>query len=256
MDEMAVKPPLVVAENVVGLISVSNGSQYCKLHNALVVRGYRVGAVVVDAANWVPQSRKRVFVIAVDNRIPATEFESDRHAWWHTPNIIKVANGLKSWVWWDVPRPPAREVKLNDVIDYNANLDNDDKLNYLLSLIPGNHKKRLMDAPVDGMCVFPGYRRIRNGRQVLELRFDGLAGCLRTPEGGSSRQIFVIKEDGVIKTRLLTIKEASALMGVGRGYRIPGSYNEAYKAMGDAVAVPVVRYLAEMLLYPIAELSN
>ena len=89
---------------------------------------------------------------------------------------------------------------------------------------------------------------------MLELRFDGVAGCLRTPEGGSSRQFLVIKENGSFKTRLITIKEAAALMGVRESYKIPGTYNDGYKAMGDAVAVPVSHYLGKNLLSPLAGL--
>lgn len=112
----------------------------------------------------------------------------------------------------------------------------------------------MTNAARSGRAVFPGYKRIRNGKQVLELRFDGIAGCLRTPEGGSSRQFLVIKENGSFKTRLLTIKEAAALMGAPKNYKLPGTYNDGYKAMGDAVAVPVSRYLAKNLLAPLVEL--
>ena len=43
------------------------------------------------------------------------------------------------------------------------------------------------------------YRRTRpdeNGikRQRAEVRFDDVAGCLRTPAGGSSRQIILVVE--------------------------------------------------------------
>jgi DNA (cytosine-5)-methyltransferase 1 len=95
---------------------------------------------------------------------------------------------------------------------------------------------------------------VENGvkRQRLELRFDGVAGCLRTPAGGSSRQVLVIVEGGAVKTRLLGAREAARLMGAPENFKLPGSYNAAYKAMGDAVAVPVARWLAEHLLAPLA----
>jgi DNA (cytosine-5)-methyltransferase 1 len=105
-----------------------------------------------------------------------------------------------------------------------------------------------------GTRGFPGYKRMRGGEQVLELRFDGVAGCLRTPEGGSSRQFLIIKNKRSTKTRMLTIRETASLMGVRKSYKIPGTYNDGYKAMGDAVAVPVVRYLAQKLLFPITKL--
>lgn len=101
--------------------------------------------------------------------------------------------------------------------------------------------------------VAPGYKRTRAGKQVLELRFDNVAGCLRTPSGGSSRQILVIRKNGELRSRLLTVKETARLMGAPEEYKIPGSYNDGYKAMGDAVAFPVARWLAEKLLLPLAD---
>lgn len=42
-------------------------------------------------------------------------------------------------------------------------------------------------------------------------------------------------------------------MGAPDTYQIPFSYNETYKAMGDAVALPVVRYLSNNLLKSLAD---
>lgn len=254
MDELPKKPPLAVAENVVGLVSVAEGEHYRRLHNALVERGYKVGAVILDASHWVPQSRKRVFVIAVDTRIPTDKFEIDRPIWCHPPSIVRAAHGLENWVWWNIPKPKARKIKLDDVIDFNAPCDGPEKRERLLSLVPENHREKLLVTTRVRKSVFPGYKRIRYGRQVLELRFDGVAGCLRTPKGGSSRQFLVIKDEGTFRTRLLTVGETAALMGAPKTYMIPGTYNDGYKAMGDAVAVPVSHYLAEALLFPLAEL--
>ncbi len=100
----------------------------------------------------------------------------------------------------------------------------------------------------------------------MEIRFDGIAGCLRTPEGGSSCQFLVLRTpEGKLKTRLLTVRETARLMGAPDSYRlpgtndsfqIPGTYHDGYKAMGDAVAVPVARFLAAKLLAPMAENLN
>lgn len=254
MDELRNRPPLVVAENVVGLVSAAKGEHYRKIHNALVSRGYKVGSVLIDASHWVPQSRKRVFIIAVDAGIPTRQFETDHPAWCHPTAIVRAAEGLKGWVWWNPPKPPARNVKLDDVIEFSAPCDEPDKQQRLLDMVPEKHHEKLTIASIKGQKIFPGYKRIRQGRQVLELRFDGVAGCLRTPEGGSSRQFIVIKDNDSLKTRLITVKEAAALMGAPGNYKLPGSYNDGYKAMGDAVAVPVSRYLAEHLLSPLAQL--
>jgi len=42
-------------------------------------------------------------------------------------------------------------------------------------------------------------------------------------------------------------------MGAPDSFAIPGGYNEGYKAMGDAVAVPVAEYLGQRLLLALAE---
>ena len=96
------------------------------------------------------------------------------------------------------------------------------------------------------------YKRVRNGVQRAEVRFDGVAGCLRTPEGGSSRQIVLALEGRKARSRLLSPREAARLMGVPDRCWLPPKYNDAYRAMGDGVAVPVARWLSEQLLVPLA----
>ncbi len=49
------------------------------------------------------------------------------------------------------------------------------------------------------------------------------------------------------------MREAARLMGAPDSYKIPGSYNDGYTAMGDAVAMPVARYLAQHLLAPLGK---
>ncbi len=252
MDEMQKRPPLVVAENVVGLVSVDEGNNYMLLHNALRDRGYKVGAVLIDAVHWVPQSRKRIFVIAVLRDIDTSAFEAYMPEWCHPPVIQRVSSRVKEWCWWSLPIPNANRVQLMSIIDMDAPCDPPEKRDYLLSLIPTKHLESLLVSKPPS--VFTAYRRTRKGSQVLEVRFDGVAGCLRTPEGGSSRQIVIIRTEHGIHTRLLTARETALLMGLAPQYVLPGSYNDVYKAMGDAVVVPVVKYLSENLLYPCARM--
>ncbi|MBV5270142.1 MAG: DNA cytosine methyltransferase [Afipia sp.] len=90
-------------------------------------------------------------------------------------------------------------------------------------------------------------------RQRAEVRFDNVAGCLRTPAGGSSRQTILIVESESVRSRLLSPREAARLMGLDDSYVLPARYNDAYHVAGDGVCVPVVRYLAENILEPIIE---
>src|SRR5262249_49521835 len=119
---------------------------------------------------------------------------------------------------------------------------------HVLSLMTDRHRRKLEAA--DPGAVGTVYRRTRNCRQRAEVRFDGVAGCLRTPAGGSSRQTGILAWNGRFRTRLLTTREAARLMGVPDDYPLPDRYNEAYHLFGDGVAVPVVRYLADHVLLP------
>jgi DNA (cytosine-5)-methyltransferase 1 len=249
IDEMKDPPPLLVAENVTGLVSVDGGSHYRILHEALRSRDYMVGAVVLDAVRWVPQSRPRVFVIAVKMGTPIpAELIASAPTWMHTSAVVKAAEGLENWVWWNMPMPPKRRQDLSDIIEWDAECDDPEATQRNLSLIPDHHREKLHR---NSVVAAPGYKRTRAKRQVLELRFDGVAGCLRTPKGGSSRQFLVLKRDGNLATRLLTVRETARLMGAPESFKLPGTYNDGYKAMGDAVAVPVARYLAQHLLHPL-----
>ena len=119
-----------------------------------------------------------------------------------------------------------------------------------MRLIPERHQAKLNEHDT---VYATGYRRTRHGEQQLELRFDGIAGCLRTPEGGSSRQYLVVKRNDEIHARLLTVREAARLMGAPDRFILPGSYNNGYKAMGDAVAMPVAQFIGENFLAKLVE---
>lgn len=252
IDEMPKRPPVLVAENVAGLLSIDGGSHYRILHNALTARGYSVGAMLIDASHWVPQSRLRVFVVAVDASAPIpSELVGAGPNWLHGGGVQKAAEGLDHFVWWSMPEPPQREHGLSDIVEWDAPFASEEADARNIALIPPRHHEILEGLPKSCKFVAPGYKRTRGGKQVLELRFDDTAGCLRTPRGGSSRQVIVIRKNGRIRSRLLTVREAARLMGAPDTYKIPGSYNDGYKAMGDGVAIPVAKWLAKHLLAPL-----
>ncbi len=95
------------------------------------------------------------------------------------------------------------------------------------------------------------FRRVRAGGQRAEVRFDGVAGCLRTPGGGSSRQALIVTEGGEAHGRLISPREAARLMGLPETYVLPTSANAALHVVGDGVALPVVRWLARTVLEPL-----
>ena len=247
LDEMPRTPRILVIENVVGLLSAGSGDNYKKLHMALIDRGYKCGAIILNASLFLPQSRPRVFIIAVQYGYDLPkEIVGEGPCWLHNKRAAELGKQMPGWIWWHTEKPPKRTTSLKDIIEFNILYDKDN----VLRLIPEKHRIAL--AKKSEMYA-TGYRRTRNGRQQLELRFDGIAGCLRTPEGGSSRQFLVVKQNNEVHARLLTVREAARLMGAPDSFILPGTYNDGYKAMGDAVALPVVRFLGERFLKKIAE---
>jgi DNA (cytosine-5)-methyltransferase 1 len=100
------------------------------------------------------------------------------------------------------------------------------------------------------------YKRTRIDRegvraQRAEVRFDDVAGCLRTPNGGSSRQTIMTIEGDRVRSRLLSPRETARLMGLPDTYLLPSNYNDAYHLTGDGVVVPVVRHLSHHLIEPL-----
>ncbi|MBJ6359723.1 DNA cytosine methyltransferase [Paenibacillus sp. GCM10012307] len=247
LQEMPERPALLLIENVTGLLSTNSGANYIKLHHALSELGYRSGAILLDASLFVPQSRPRVFVIAVKQgiSIPPELCDSGPN-WLHNKAAAGLGRTLPDWIWWRTDKPSKRKQNLVDVIDFNLPYDKDD----VLRLIPAHHQAKLDEF---NEIIATGYRRIRHAKQCLELRFDGVAGCLRTPEGGSSKQFLIVKKDGEIHARLLSPREAARLMGAPDSYILPGTNNDGYKAMGDAVALPVASFVGESFLIKLAE---
>ena len=236
----------MVVENVSGLLSSSEGENYKKLHMALVDRGYDCGAILVDACHFVPQSRPRVFVIAVERGYPLPgEMLGEGPCELHNRRAILLGETLPHWIWWRAKMPCPRLSRIEDFIETDAPFDK----NEALQLIPEKHRLFLDENEV---VYATGFRRTRDGKQQLELRFDGIAGCLRTPEGGSSKQFLIVKKDGKIGARLLTVRETARLMGAPDSFSLPGSQNDGYRAMGDAVALPVARFIGEKFLVKIA----
>jgi len=253
-------PRLIVLENVCGTLTSHEGKDFSTICGGFEQAGYAVGAVVIDAALFVPQSRPRLFVIGVrkDVEIPAHLMSSTPVAPWHTGTLKTAHEKLsaktkKEWVWWNLPTPPRRQVNLADLLeDYPANarwFSAEETRNLLAMMSPLNQAK-VTEAKRQGRRIVGGvYKRTRpdeSGGKVqrAEVRFDDISGCLRTPAGGSSRQVIVIVDGESVRARLISSRETARLMGLPDDYALPENYNEAYHLTGDGVVVPVVRHLA------------
>jgi DNA (cytosine-5)-methyltransferase 1 len=257
-------PSVIVLENVCGALTSHDGKDFAAIGAALADGGYHFGAVVMDAVRFVPQSRPRLFVVAVrkDKAIPEALTWAEPDPLWHPTHLVgaymKLPTRLKrDWIWWRIPAPPARNASFGDIVDdlpTGVEWHTPAETRRLLSLMsPINLEKVERAKKMRRRIVGGVYKRTRvdeEGKraQRAEIRFDDVAGCLRTPVGGSSRQSILIVEGNKVRSRLLAPREAARLMGLPESYKLPEKYNEAYHLIGDGVVVPVVRFLAANIL--------
>ncbi|RJO69518.1 MAG: DNA (cytosine-5-)-methyltransferase [Myxococcales bacterium] len=258
-------PKLLAIENVVGLLY---GESFTGLCEALASLGYRFGAVVIDAKHFVPQSRPRVFIVAIDQDLDVSDFRLGappvKASLWHPPTLVKTVKNfdldLKArWIWWNLPKPMKNGVSLAKIITdpdaHDPSWFSNEEVARLLGLMNDLHRKRVESAKAKNgtLSVLTVYKRMRRGEQRAEVRDDNISGCLRVPGGGSSRQTVIIVRHGKVKARLMSRRELARLMGAPDSFWLPTHYNNTYRAMGDAVAVPAVRWLADRLLTPLAQ---
>ncbi|MCX7357773.1 MAG: DNA cytosine methyltransferase [Alphaproteobacteria bacterium] len=255
-------PDVLALENVSGLLSSHGGADFAALIHALDDLGYRAGALEIDAALFTPQSRPRLFIIAARNP-PAHLVASGPSEPFHSQSLRNVIARLpdalrKRYVWWRLDAPAKRNTRLADMLDEHSDTWNsEEQTAKLVSQMSALQRARLDALQESGRReVGADFRRIRieHGERVqrAEARFDGLAGCLRTPTGGSSRQLLLFVEGKQLRSRLISPREAARLMGVPEHYPLPSGQTAALHLVGDAVCVPVVRWLSQHLLAPLA----
>ena len=259
-------PKTIVLENVCGALTSHGGKDFAALCAALSDGGYRFGALVIDAAPFLPQSRPRLFIVAVrgDTPVPEALVGQGGDAPFHTRALTTAQGHLpkalkQNWLWWRLPAPPLRNASLLDVIEgapRDVSWHSVAETKALFAMMSEINLARIDEAKrAGGRTVGTLYRRTRyvggEKMQRAEARFDDLAGCLRTPAGGSSRQFVVLIDNGKVRSRLMSARETARLMGLPDDYVLPDNYNEAYHLTGDGVVAPVVRHIAAHLLEPL-----
>jgi DNA (cytosine-5)-methyltransferase 1 len=256
-------PKIVMLENVTGWLTSNHGRDFRITIQELNRLGYACDVFSIDAVHFLPQSRPRLFVIGVKT----SSINRDITIFSRRSSSLKIQALEKAininfdldWNFLDVPALPDRvKVDLSHVVE--ALTDNDSRWwsenevkRHLEMMSPINlaHLNGLQDVPEYTYCSM--YRRIRGGQQRAEIRKDGLAGCLRTARGGSSRQMLVRVGQRSVKMRLMTPREYARLQGVPDDYPLPRKVNQALTGFGDAVCVPVITWIAENILNPLVK---
>lgn len=260
-------PKLIALENVCGTLTSHGGRDFEAICQTFADAGYRYGALVINAELFLPQSRPRLFVIGVHADVeldPALVAPGPLEPF-HSRGLQSAVERLpadlqRSMVWWNVPMPNRRNSTFASMIEENptsVSWHTPAETRQLLAMMSPINVAKVNAAKRAGHRVVGGvYKRTRideNGIKVqrAEVRFDDISGCLRTPAGGSSRQVIVVIDGDTIRSRLISARETARLMGLPDDYKLPRNYNEAYHLTGDGVAVPVVRHIAHHILEPL-----
>src|SRR6266487_469612 len=256
------RPRFVLLENVTGFLTSRSGADFRAALQELNRLGYTVDTFIIDAVQFVPQSRSRLFVIAeLQSKKEASSIEEKRrkNAEFFESEIRPHAlaefifdNPGINWRLRDLPPLPKSRRRLTSILE-NLPDDapewwNEKRAAYLLNQMSQRHRiiaDRMINSA--GWHFGTVFRRVREGGSMAELRVDGIAGCLRTPRGGSGRQILVKAGVGEFHARLLTPRECARLMGAD-DFKISASLNQALFGFGDAVCVPVIEWIAKHYL--------
>ena len=115
-------PTIIALENVCGTITSHGGDDFKALCQAMSAVGYHYGALVVDAALFVPQSRPRLILVAVREgaHVPGRLSTHAPSAPFHPAALRSAVDQLpdelkQGWIWWSLSAPPPRNLGLEVV---------------------------------------------------------------------------------------------------------------------------------------------
>lgn len=243
------RPPAILLENVVGLLSSGGGQDLRSIIASLCKFGYAADLLIVDAVHFVPQSRPRLFVIgsliARPTQLSDLPFHEARPR--QVVEFIQKHPDLK-WSHLPLPPLPPKQRNLADLVerlnDTAPEWWSADRRAHLFNQMSLAHRKVLRHLTESKRLVFATvYKRVRPAGCRAELRADGVAGCLRTPRGGSSKQFIIQTGRGAWRVRNMTAREYARLQGVPDSFKITVPYNQALFGFGDAVCVPAVEWI-------------
>lgn len=265
-------PRLIALENVCGTLTSHGGKDFEAICQTFADAGYRCGALVINAALFLPQSRPRLFVVGVhaDVNVDPALLAPGPIEPFHTRGLQSAVERLpaalrETMLWWNMPTPNRRNSTFASMIEENptsVSWHTPAETQQLLGMMSPINLAKVNAAKRAGRRMVGGvYKRTRLNEkgvkvQRAEIRFDDMSGCLRTPAGGSSRQVIVVIDGAKVRSRLISARETARLMGLQDDYKLPRNYNEAYHLTGDGVAVPVVRHLAHHILEPLLGMAE
>lgn len=220
------KPKAFVLENVKNLVSHDQGNTFRVIQKVLVEDlGYKISFKVIDAANFVPQHRERIFIVGYKDDEIDFNWEAVK------PNSKKVVNKVREILQENLPAPA------QDAEKYFDKKPNSVSTKYVLS----DKLWAYLQAYAEK------HRKAGNGFGFGLANLDGVTRTLSARYHKDGSEI-LIPRSGWSNPRRLTPRECARLMGYPDTFEIPVSDTQAYKQFGNSVAVPVVAAVAKELV--------
>lgn len=270
------RPRAVLLENVPGFLTSHDGADFETAIHELAGLGYWVDSFVIDAQWFVPQSRPRMFLVGYQAELlgpplvckRGDDFDPLSDPWRVAINRadkmrparlraamdrIEPATG---WATVDCGNPTPARQSISELIDFDDDQawwgEEEVARHYEMMFERHRRQVELLRAEGGGPVALTAFRRVREGQQRMEVRFDGIAGCLRTPRGGSAKQIVLAIDRGELRMRWMTPREYARLQGAG-DYALPENTIQGLFGFGDAVCVPVIEWIDRVMLTPAFE---
>jgi len=267
------KPPLVLLENVTGFLHSHGGDDFATAAGELAKLGYWLDCFIIDARYFFAQSRQRLFLIGYHESImgPPLVRQDEENSLFQDVwlQAIQRADNLRpkkllhametmelvtGWATIDTGSPKQANYSLNDFLDTDQkqNWWGNEEVTRHYEMMFDRHKQKIdaIRSHRKQTVILTAFRRVREGRQRTEVRFDGIAGCLRTPRGGSAKQIVIVIKNGKLMMRWMSPREYSRLQGAVH-YELPENAIQGLFGFGDAVCVPVIQWIDHHILTPV-----
>ncbi len=221
------RPRAFLLENVKNLLSHDKGRTFDVIRRTLTEElGYHIHYRVIDGAHFTPQHRERILIVGFREPV-AFDFDA-------------------------LPLPPKGERKLKEILHRTDG--SEPMLEWDTGRFFDHKNKRVLDkyTLTDNL-----WRYLQNYAEKHRAKGNGFGFGLVTPENISrtlsaryykdGSEILIYQGEGV-NPRRLTPRECARLMGYPDTFRIPVSDTRAYKLFSQAAVVPMVEFVAKLMV--------
>lgn len=226
----ASRPKIIFLENVANLIKIDKGNTIKTIFNELEKMDYNVYYEILDSSNFgVPQSRKRVYIIAIDASISSFGFQFTKKRTAKVPFKDIINEG-------DYSIPISS--KWQTYIDLYTGKISKEEVPFDIPKTRKFLERKDSDADLND-CIF----QIRSsGIRALSINKPLPTFAVSVSGGGAMIPVYSKER------RHLSLIEMKRLMGFSDDFKFPVSRTNAIKQLANAVCPPVISSIGKDIL--------